>query len=237
MQNVALEASKNLKELQKNPYPGRGFIVGKFTDEHVVQVYWLMGRSENSRNRRLAHNGDIVRAEAADPSKVSNPSLIMYNVMREGLFTHVVSNGDQTDTITEGNGTDNFEMAMRRREYEPDEPHYTARISSASSVFASGVCTRIGVLSRSALGRCDRTTYLYDTLPTGYGFCMHTYAGDGNPLPTFRGPPFILPLNGDIHRVSKFYWNVLNKDNRVALVTKFIHIESGRSRVHIINRF
>ncbi|MEK7509831.1 MAG: IMP cyclohydrolase [Patescibacteria group bacterium] len=239
LEKLAHEAMNNAIRLAANPYPGRGFVIGRTEDgTHVVQVYWLMGRSENSRSRRLVHDGNVVRTEAVDPSKVTDPSLVIYNAMRTGLFEHVVSNGNQTDTICDGNDPQSFVWAMRKHTFEPDAPHYTPRISGiCHTVNRPNPSAEISVISRSHDGSCQRTLYFYEQLPVGFGYCVHTYAGDGNPLPSFLEAPYVLPLQDDIEMVSQSYWEKLNAENRVALVTKFINVTTGESKVHIINRF
>lgn len=237
MHDISQIAVANLAALRANPYPGRGLVVGtEAAGTHVIQVYWLMGRSPSSRNRRLASDGATISIEAVDPTQPIDP-LTRYAPMRERLFDFVVSNGDQTDTIIDGNAPDSFERALRNREYEPDAPNYTPRISAMSTVFKDHVTNRLGIISRSPLGTCERSLYYYDDLLPGYGHCLHTYAGDGNPLPSFAEKPFLVPLEGDRLEIAQRYWDALDATNRVSVVVKSIHIDSGRSAVHIINKY
>jgi hypothetical protein len=237
MNDIVSHAAANLAALQSNPYPGRGFVVGTEADgNHVVQVYWLMGRSPTSRNRRLVSDGMTVSIEAVDQSQPIDP-LTRYDPMRERLFNFVVSNGDQTDTIINGSGPDCFDVATYVRSYEPDAPNYTPRISAMSSVFRSGVRTQMSIISRSPFGHCERALYYYDDPLPGYGHCLHTYSGDGSPLPAFTGKPFLLPLRGSLEEIAEGYWAVLNPKHRVALVAKAIDIDSAQSKVHIVNRY
>ena len=234
-------AVENFAALRGNSYPGRGLVVGKTPNgNNLVQMAWLMGRSENSRNRRYVHEGNIIRTEAVDPSKVTDPSLIIYNAMREDMDHYAVTNGDQTDTIFESalrGGPDFFVRAMCAREYEPDAPNFTPRISALCGRYRSGlVVTQRAILSRSPFGTCDRAFYRYSELPKGYGYCVHTYTSDDNPLPSFLDTPRLVPMLNSIVGVSNYYWGTLNSDNRVALVTKFVAIGTGESKVHIINR-
>lgn len=242
--NIEKEAVENIAALKDNPYPGRGLVIGRTDEFHVAQVYWLMGRSENSRNRRLVHEGDVVKTVPVDLKKVTDPSLIIYNAMREeGQFRYVVSNGDHTDTVfsmSEHKGGD-FRDAMREREFEPDDPNYTPRIAAAYTRYTPGYgpVAEIAILSRSHDNRCVRTFYEYHELPIGFGYCVHTYLGDGTPLPAFNRAPYLVHF-GQTYRAGKiaeFFWDLLNKENRIALATKIIDIESGKSEVHIINRY
>lgn len=234
--DIEKEARANIERLHANPYPGRGIVLGRTPDnQDDVQVYWLMGRSENSRNRRLVHEKDVVRTEAVDASKVTDPSLIIYNAMREGFGRHVVSNGSHTDTVFGYSDKVNpFRIAMQRHEFEPDAPNYTPRIMASND--REGY--RIAMMSRTPDGRCQRTAHEWTDLPAGYGYCIHTYVGDGSPLPAFEGNPYLLPITSSaIEMVSEYFWSLLDEENRVALVTKFCDRSTDRTRVHIINRF
>lgn len=237
MTNIVSQADANLAALKANSYPGRGFVVGvNSAGTHVLQLYWLMGRSASSRNRRLVNNGETVLIEAVDASQPID-QLAHYVPMREHLFNFVVSNGDQTDTILKGAGPDCFEQATYARAYEPDAPNYTLRISAMTSIHQGHVITRMSVISRSVFEHCDRMIYYFDDFFPGYGHCLHTYAGDGTPLPPFTGKPFLLPLNGSTEEVAAFYWDVLNPAHRVSLVAKAIPISGGQSSSYIINRY
>ena len=204
----------------------------------MVQIYWIMGRSENSRNRvlSLGENGRVF-TEAADPTKVQDPSLIIYNAMLENCGEYVVSNGHQTDAIAHRDKSLSDTLAAFR--YEPDTPNYTSRIS--------GVCYTneevwLSILKKSAAAAddyCIRLEYMYikEYVPPGFGCCITTYSGDGNPLPSFDGEPHILPLNGGIDDVADEYWNSLNVDNRISLAVKFIDIVTGKSQTVLRNKY
>ena len=234
-------AGNNLLELATNPYPGRGIVVGiDRTGGYMVQVYWIMGRKENSRNRvfGIGDNGRLF-TEAADPSKVTDPSLIFYNAMREVGLYYVVSNGDQTDTVISALGPNTFslDLALRGREYEPDLPNFTPRITAVSSIAKGRTALFMSVLRKSPFGEgCDRFTYELTPAP-GFGYCITTYSGDGDPLPSFSGDPVLMPLVGGIEEIANDYWVALNGENRISLAVKSIQISSGNSSIHIINKY
>lgn len=196
--NLDQEARENLERLRNNPYPGRGIILGHNELGDITQVYWVMGRSTNSRNRVLIQEDDIVRTDLFDKSGVGDTSLIIYNAMRIIDNGHIVSNGDQTDTIAEFVRTialDGFDQAILTRTYEPDEPNFTPRISGISWLFrttnqAGGVTSALNKLSIIRRGRNGKPFREFFKTPNvlGIGYCMHTYSGDGNPLPSFVDP-------------------------------------------------
>jgi hypothetical protein len=201
-----------------------------------------MGRSENSRNRVFAVDNETGRlyTKPADPKKVKDPSLIIYNAMRENGGFYVVSNGDQTDTIMVDIGREgpfSIAKALSNRRYEPDEPNFTQRISAVCLLTKSGVSFDMSILRKSTVGDgCDRLTYPLN--PTaGFGYCITTYAGDGDPLPPFHGDPLLVPLMGNMHEMAQTYWNTLNKDNRVSLAVKVIEKNTGKSDTCIINKY
>lgn len=245
--NPKLVADANFFKLSENPYPGRGLIVGKDeTGKHLVQGYWIMGRSENSRNRIFSAKRGRLFTEAADSARMKYPSLVIYNAMDEvgykdqSLF--VVSNGDQTDSIIQAvaNGEDSVGRVLAERQYEPDEPNFTPRIIGVSYLEgdATSFVTGLSILRKSDFGdACDRFCYQYNEIAPGFGFCLTTYAGDGTPLPPFRGEPLLMPLVGDMQKIAETYWNALNEENRVSLAVKFIEIASETSRIHIINKY
>lgn len=231
--------------IYRNAYPGRGIVAGlSESGEHLVQVYWIMGRSENSKNRVFKQDHGLGRlyTAPADPSKVKDPSLIIYNAMMERLPYFIVSNGDQTDTVWEDyrQGPNYLNEALAGREYEPDKENYTQRITAVSRLSKGGPLVEMSILRKSTWGMgCDRILYA-PTLYKGFGYCITTYAGDapeGQPLPSFQKNPLLMPLQGDIENVAKIYWNALNGDNRVSLAVKFIEIANGRSDIHIINKY
>lgn len=244
--SIRAEARRRIRALRSNPYPGRGFVIGRTPDgSRIVQVYWLMGRSENSRNRRLeldAANAGMVRTTPIDSDTVTNPELIIYPAMREEDDMYVVSNGRQTDTVFNmaRHRVGDFRDSMREWNHEPDAPNYTPRITGIylrRERRAKPVAI-ISVLSQTSLGDCVRAFYEYDELPCGYGYCVHTYAYNGNPLPAFKEQPYLVPIPEEKPKdVSAFFWKHLNVENCVALATKFITVSTGKSEVHLLNRF
>lgn len=234
-------AKQNLRErLADNPYPGRGLILGMDDKaHHLIQVYWIMGRSENSRNRVFVSDGKRVWTEPADPARVEDPSLIIYNAMREtadGAF--VVSNGDQTDTICEAlEAGATLEKALATRECEPDHPHYTSRISGVFDLRGLPYAAIISLLRHGRFGDAtDRFFWRYEEFQPGYGYCITTYMGDGNPLPAFQGEPFLVPLVGDMGAIACELWSALNPENKVSLCVKAIDPESFETNVLILNK-
>jgi len=241
-------AQQNLVErLERNPYPGRGIVIGTSEDGlHAVEVYWIMGRSENSRNRVFKYEGERLFTEAADPSKVKDPRLIIYNAMDEFASSFVVSNGDQTDTVVEAlqlNEYVDLSNALCERQYEPDSPNFTPRITGMCMLIGGGeYSVEISLIRRSEFitdkdGYCERFYYEYGQILPGFGFCVTTYSGDGNPLPAFTGEPYPVPLEGDIDKVLSTYWSILNEENRVSLAVKFIDLFTRKSEIKVINRF
>ncbi len=230
-------AKDNLLVLKENPYPGRGIITGMDeTGKFFVQVYWVMGRSKNSRNRVFVQEkNSLLKTAPADPTKVEDPSLIIYTAMdQSGGGQFAVSNGAQTTEASIG-----YEGAMKRWIYEPDKPNYTPRITALSEIYSKEgpFWTKMSILKKSPFGNfCDRYSYNLETHP-GLGYCITTYSGDGNPLPAFQGDPYLLPLIGNIGDISKMIWNNLNEENRVSLAVKFINIETKKTVIRIINKF
>ena len=233
-------AQKNLLKLKENPYPGRGIIVGlDETGKYLIQVYWIMGRRESSRNRvfKIEENG-VLKTEPADPSKVKddeNSDLIYYTAMAQNQTKYSVSNGHQTvDALSE---TD-LEYSLKNWEYEPDAPNYTPRITAVFRPFLSPQMAKISVLKKSPSdNRCDRELYVVPLALPGLGFCVTTYSGDGNPLPSFEGSPYLLPLSGDISGVAQTIWSVLNPENRVSLAVKFLEIKTRKISMEKINKY
>lgn len=239
---LGLKADGNLFSLRGNVYPGRGIIVGlDETGEYLVQVYWIMGRSENSRNRIFSCEGGRVFTEAADPSRVKDPSLIIYNAMVDYGGDHIVSNGDQTDTIVSIVGLGrSFCEALSSRQYEPDSPNFTPRISAIScwSAVEEAPTASMSILRKSAWGdKCDRHLYEINDIGKGFGYCITTYSGDGDPLPAFRGEPYLLPLYGDADVLANNFWEALNTDNKVSLAVKFILKDGSPSHTVIKNKY
>lgn len=225
--------------LRGNAYPGRGIVLGKSGDgKSSIAVYFIMGRSENSRNRIFAPTEDGIRTEAADPAKMTDPSLIIYHPVRKVGRGLIVTNGDQTDTIRdfllEGRS---FAEALRARTFEPDAPNYTPRISGLLSPDGG---FQLSIL-KSAEGDpacCCRYFYHYDAPLAGEGRFIHTYQGDGSPLPSFEGEPVRVALDGsDPETLADQVWEALDPDNKVSLFVRFVNLADGTHRDAIRNRF
>lgn len=229
------------KELSSNVYPGRGIILGKSADgKNAVIAYFIMGRSENSRNRVFVEDGDGIRTQAFDESKLSDPSLIIYAPVRVLGNKTIVTNGDQTDTIYElMNQQQTFEQSLRTREFEPDAPNYTPRISGIVKCSDNSMNYALSIL-KSADGNpdcCQRFTFTYSNPLSGVGHFIHTYMTDGNPLPSFEGEPKLIELgNEDIDAFADKLWNSLNEYNKVSLFVRYIDIETGKATSKIINK-
>jgi len=234
-------ATENFEtHLRSNPYPGRGLIVGRSSVEDTwLIVYWIMGRSASSRNRRFVAASTALRTEPIDTSHMEHPELLIYEAMLELPSIYLVSNGDQTRTIYDALQTGGtFDSALTTREREPDAPHYTPRISAMLELqsYPGGLTLSILKANLADPSLTDRITYRPATPPQGFGFGLTTYGGDGNPLPSFSGDPLLLPLNGNAESVLDSYWNALNSDNRVSIAVKQI-ARDGASRIIVRNRF
>ena len=226
-------------ELKSNSYPGRGIILGKSEcGRYAVAAYFIMGRSENSRNRVFVEDGEGIRTQAFDPAKLVDPSLIIYAPVRVLGKTTIVTNGDQTDTVYEQmKAGKTFEQSLRLRKFEPDDPNFTPRISGIIELEDS-FSYSLSIL-KSAEGdptACHRFTFSYDCPIDGIGHFIHTYQGDGNPLPSFDGEPEKIRITGDIDAFTSKLWNNLNEDNKVSLFVRFIDIETGKADTRIVNK-
>ncbi len=227
-------------ELKNNAYPGRGIIIGKSKDgTKAVTAYFIMGRSVNSRNRIFSVEGEGIRTEAFDPSKLEDPSLIIYAPVRVLNNLTIVTNGDQTDTIYDGmkNG-ETFEQSLRIREFEPDGPNYTPRISGVMNVENGKYDYSMSIL-KSNNGNpdaCNRYTYSYENPVAGEGHFIHTYMHDGNPLPSFEGEPKLIEIPDDMEAFANMLWTSLNEDNKVSLFVRYIDIATGKYETKIINK-
>jgi IMP cyclohydrolase len=237
------EANRNLVALSNNIYPGRGIVAGlDETGRQFVQVYILMGRSPNSRYRYLVTDGKkSLCTKPIDASSVQNADLVIYEAMASIGPLHIVSNGDQTATVLERYkiypDIQELYSALSTREYEPDKPNFTARIT-AISVAAHHPSIIMSIIRKSECGDGSyHEFYKFDELDRGFGYCLTTYAGDGDPLPTFVGDPYVLPLVGKIDDIANTYWGILNEGNRVALAVKFINIHNGASKIVVINKY
>lgn len=235
-----MEIQSLVNELSGCDYPGRGIVIGRSEDgTKAVTAYFIMGRSENSRNRVFVEDGEGIRTQAFDPSKLSDPSLIIYAPVRVLGDKTIVTNGDQTDTVydlmKEGK---TFEESLRTREFEPDGPNYTPRISGLMTV-SSGKYEYAMSILKSHNGnpdQCDRYTFSYDAPVAGEGHFIHTYMKDGNPLPSFEGEPTWVKIFGNIDEFTDMIWNNLNQDNKVSLFVRYIDIATGEYETRIINK-
>lgn len=228
------------KLLSENAYPGRGIILGKSPDgKNAVIAYFIMGRSVNSRNRVFEATADGIRTKAFDESKLSDPHLIIYSPVRVLGNKTIVTNGDQTDTIYAGmDCQQTFEQSLRCREYEDDAPNYTPRISGIVHRENGTMNYALSIL-KSADGNPDsvhRFTFGYENPVNGEGHFIHTYMGDGNPLPSFEGEPEKIAVENDIDVFTEMLWDNLNEDNKVSLFVRYIDLESGSTTDRIVNK-
>ena len=228
------------QELKSNAYPGRGIILGKSPDgKKAVAAYFIMGRSENSRNRVFVEEGEGIRTQAYDPSKLTDPSLIIYAPVRVLGNKTIVTNGDQTDTIYEGLDKQlTFEQSLRQREFEPDAPNYTPRISGIMHVENGKYNYAMSILKSSDgdPSGCNRYTFAYENPKAGEGHFIHTYMHDGDPLPSFEGEPKRIAVPDDIEEFTKLLWNSLNEENKVSLFVRYIDIKTGEYETRIVNK-
>lgn len=229
---------KNL--LQSNAYPGRGIVIGRSEDgKSAVIAYFIMGRSENSRNRVFVEEGEGIRTEAFDPAKLSDPSLIIYAPVRVFGSHTIVTNGDQTDTVFDGlRAGKSFEASLRTREFEPDGPNFTPRISGILHFEGDSFNYEMSILkSNNGDGNCcNRYHFSYDNPKIGEGRFIHTYMRDDNPLPSFEGEPEVVKMSGNIDEFGDTVWNSLNFDNKVSLFVRYVDLESGKWETRIYNK-
>ena len=227
-------------ELRENAYPGRGIVIGKSEDgTKAVTAYFIMGRSENSRNRVFVEEGEGIRTQPFATSQLTDPSLIIYAPVRVIGNKTIVTNGDQTDTVYEGMEKGiSFEQSLRTREFEPDGPNYTPRISGIMQVENGAYHYAMSILksSNGSPEGCNRYTFTYENPAAGEGHFIHTYMHDGNPLPSFEGEPKLVGIPNDIDGFTKNVWESLNEDNKVSLFVRFIDIETGKYETRIINK-
>ena len=225
--------------LSSNTYPGRGIVVGKSEDgKNAVFAYFIMGRSENSRNRVFSVKGEDVVTEPFDYAKVSDPSLIIYSAIRKINNSLIVTNGDQTDTIYDfiEKGED-MRAALRTREFEPDHPNFTPRISAVMNFAEGDFSYEMSILkSADAVGSaCNRYFYEYNSI-AGLGHFIHTYVCDGNPIPTFQGEPERVKIPACIDEFTNLIWNNLNENNKISLYVGYVDLESGKTETRLINK-
>ena len=228
------------QELAGNSYPGRGIIIGKTPDgTHAVTAYFIMGRSENSRNRVFVEDGEGIRTKAFDPAKLKDPSLVIYAPVRVLGNKTIVTNGDQTDTIYEGMDRQmTFEQSLRSREFEPDAPNYTPRISGILHIENGNYNYAMSIL-KSSNGKpqsCNRYTFAYENPEAGEGHFIHTYQCDGDPLPSFEGEPKLIGMSDDINVFTDLLWESLNEENKVSLFVRYIDIATGKYETKIVNK-
>lgn len=222
--------------LAGNPYPGRGIVVGKSADgRHAAVAYFIMGRSENSRNRVFAATEDGIRTQAFDPAKLKDPSLIIYHPVRRLENRLIVTNGDQTDTVRDGLlAGESFSQALTRRCFEPDGPNWTPRISGLLSPDGSYKLSILKAADEAGTG-CLRQTFEYPGQP-GLGHFIHTYKCDGNPIPSYEGEPTPVSIEGDIDTFTASLWENLNQDNKVSLFVRTIDLATGATDTRIVNK-
>ena len=234
-------AQRNFRRhLAENSYPGRGIVIGRLERGDWIQLYWIMGRSANSRNRKLVSSEGELRTEPLDAALVEDPTNIIYEAMLEAPDVFVVSNGDQTRTILNALAHgDRFEDALATREREDDAPNYTPRIAGLLDLrgrthqLAAQLSLAILRANDADAGETDRTIYRPALPPPGLGQGLTTYAGDGSPLPPFRGDPLWLPLVGNVQAILDTYWQALDTNNRIALAVKQIPTDGGETRIHL----
>ena len=226
--------------LSSNAYPGRGIVIGKSADgTKAVTAYFIMGRSGNSRNRVFVEDGEGIRTQAFDPSKLEDPSLIIYAPVRVLGNKTIVTNGDQTDTIYDGMDKQlTFEQSLRCREFEPDGPNYTPRISGVMHIENGQFNYAMSILksNNGNPAACNRYTFAYENPVAGEGHFIHTYMQDGNPLPSFEGEPEWIDIEGDIDTFTNMLWTNLNEENKVSLFVRYIDIATGKYETRIVNK-
>ena len=235
-------------------YPGRGIILGlNEQKDHAVMIYFIMGRSENSRNRIFVEEDSRLRTEPFDEAKVEDPSLIIYSPVRTIGCDTIVTNGDQTDTIykelTKRQAQKSeqlsfhqsihvFDKALRRREYEPDAPNFTPRISGIAHIREGEYGYALNILKADGAEKpaCLRQTVTYEVPRAGLGHYLHTYDGDGSPLPSFTGEPEAVALEGDIDRITDTAWEALNPVNKVSLYVRLVDLKNSRIKSRVVNK-
>ncbi len=227
------------KLIEGNSYVGRGIVIGKTEDaKKACAAYFIMGRSQNSRNRVFAERDGVIYTEPFDATKVEDPSLIIYAALRRYENKLIVTNGDQTDTVYEGlKSGKSFSEALRARAFEPDAPNLTPRISGMLT-FADGDFTYDMSILKSADAEgnaCNRYTFEYAPL-AGLGHFIHTYVCDGNPIPTFQGEPERVKIPNDINAFTESLWNALDADNKISLYVCYTDLASGETETRLINK-
>lgn len=228
-----------VKELQNNSYPGRGIILGRSEDGiRAVLVYFIMGRSAGSRNRVFVRTEDGIRTEAFDPSKLPDPSLYVYHPIRMVDGHIIVTNGDQTDTIRDSMFAENsLHSALQKREFEPDPPHYTPRISGLLNADGSYKLSILKTLGGDP-ACCCRQFFEYETPLAGIGHFIHTYLDDADPLPSFEGEPKAIVVTGStMKEFAETVWNALNPENKVSLYAYEKNLKTGATDSMVLNKY
>jgi IMP cyclohydrolase len=229
------------RHIEDNPYPGRGLAIGRSSEDYTwIQVYWIMGRSDHSRNRRFVSNEGALRTEPVDSGLVEDPSLIIYDAMADLNGIYLVTNGDQTTTIVEHLNTGrSFDEALSTREREPDAPNYTPRISGMLNLRQDEPAITLSILKANPVDPqdTDATTFRPSRPGPGLGLCLTTYMGDGSPLPPYTGDPLILPCEGSPADILDSYWNALDPANRISLAVKQIDPLTQTSSILVRNRY
>ena len=238
---LIVDDDNNIAELiEGNSYVGRGIVLGKTEDcKKACAAYFIMGRSANSRNRVFKEHNNEIFTEPFDASKVEDPSLIIYAPVRVLGNDTIVTNGDQTDTVFDGLKAGlTFEQSLRSREFEPDGPNYTPRISGVMHVENGAFDYAMSIL-KSNNGNpdcCNRYTFSYDKPVNGEGHFIHTYMHDGDPLPSFEGEPKLVSISDDMAGFTQMLWESLNEENKVSLFVRYIDIATGEYQTQIINK-
>lgn len=225
--------------LSTNNYPGRGVAIGKSANgKNAILIYFIMGRSVNSRNRIFVESDCDIKTKAFDESKLTDPSLIIYAPVRVWGDSTIVTNGDQTDTVYDSfSSNKSFEDGLRTRCFEPDEPNFTPRISGIATNKEGKLSYKLSILKKSfGTQSCDRFFYEYEDTKAGIGHIIHTYKTDGNPIPSFEGEPVVFGIDGDFESFSNNVWNSLNNDNKVSLFVRSINIKNGEVKTKIFNK-
>lgn len=243
MNDTGIPARNFARHIASNRYPGRGLIIGRPADADAagdawLLLYWIMGRSDSSRNRRFVIEGPVLRTEPVDPKGLVAPELIIYPAMLELPGIYIVANGDQSCTIYDAlRDGETFEAALATREREPDAPNYTPRISGLLDLNGPPALS-LSVLRANPAdpAHTDRLTYRPEPPPPGLGLCLTTYMGDGDPLPAFSGDPLLMPLEGGAEEIMRTYWDALDDENRVAIALKSVQRDGG-SDLKAINRY
>ena len=241
MQAASIAEHNFNRHIRHNSYPGRGIVVGRSSIKDAwLMIYWIMGRSNHSRNRRFIIDGNSLKTEPVDVGLVEDPSLIIYEAMLELSDIYLVGNGDQTRTIYEAlEAGRTFDDALATREREPDAPNYTPRISAMLTLQRSPGRLTFNILKANLANPelTDRFTFRPAAPPPGLGYCLTTYQEDEQPLPSFDGDPLLLPCIGSAEEVLGSYWNALDADNRISLAVKEILAQGSASKVILRNRF